>query len=138
MAPRTGRALVDSIYQAMNARDLDALDDLFAPDFLDHQDGGRGVEPLKEQLRSFVAAFSDLRIEVDDVVCEGDRLATRTTVTGTHDGELMGLAPTAARVSVSAVDLVRTEDGRAAERWGGLDMYSLLIQLGVIPQPQSA
>jgi steroid delta-isomerase-like uncharacterized protein len=138
MSQRSARELVDAIYQAINDRNLDTLDDLFGPDFLDHQDGWRGVEPLKAQLSSFQAAFSDLRIDVEDVVCDGERFASRTTVTGTHDGELMGLPPTGKQIEVSAVDLVRMQDGRAAERWGGLDMYSLLVQLGVIPQPQSA
>ena len=138
MTQRSAGQLVDAIYGAMNARDLDALDDLFAPDFLDHQDARRGVEPLKGQLRSFLAAFSDLRIDVDDVVGDGDRFASRTTVTGTHDGELMGLPPTGVVISVTAIDLVRTEGGRVVERWGGLDMYALLVQLGVIPQPAPA
>ena len=138
MTDRTARKLVDAIYQAMNNRNLDALDKLFTSDYLDHQENRRGVEPLKAQLRAFFGAFSDLHIEVEDVVADGDRFASRTTATGTHDGDLMGLPPTGVRISVTAVDLGRMEGGRAAERWGGIDMYSLLAQLGAIPQPQSA
>jgi len=137
MTQRTARELVDAVYGAMNARNLDALDDLFAPDFLDHQDRRQGVQSLKEQLQAFFGAFSDLRIGVDEVVSDGNRFASRTTVTGTHDGELMGMPPTGTKISVAAVDIARMHDGRVAERWGGLDMFSLLVQLGVIPQPQS-
>ena len=138
MTERTAQELVKTLYEAMNARDLDALDDLFAPDFLDHQDGQHGVEALKAQLRSFLGAFSDLHVDVEEVLSAGDRFACRTTVSGTHDGELMGLAPSGTAISVSAIDIVRMHHGRAVERWGGLDMFSLLVQLGVIPQPQSA
>jgi predicted ester cyclase len=57
-------------------------------------------------------------------------------VTGTHTGDLMGLPPTGQRISVEAIDLGRIANGQAQERWGGLNMYSLLTQLGVIPAPQ--
>jgi predicted ester cyclase len=138
VSTRTTPQLITAIYEAINARDLDALDDLFTPDYVDHQDDHRGVEPFKQQLLAFWSAFPDLRIEVDDVVVDGDRFASRTTITGRQTGELMGLPPTGTGVMVSAVDIGRTVDGRAAERWGGLDMFSLLVQLGVIPAPQRA
>jgi Voltage gated chloride channel/SnoaL-like polyketide cyclase len=63
-------------------------------------------------------------------------LTSRTTVTGTHTGDLMGMPATGKRIRVEAVDIGRVDDGQAAERWGGLNMYALLTQLGVIPAPQ--
>ncbi len=75
-------------------------------------------------------------MSIDDLLIDGDRFASRTTVTGTHTGDLMGMPATGRRISVGAVDMGRIEDGRAKERWGGLDMYSMLTQLGVIPAPQ--
>jgi predicted ester cyclase len=57
-------------------------------------------------------------------------------VTGTHTGDLMGMPATGQRISVEAVDIGRIENGQATERWGGLNMYSMLTQLGVIPAPQ--
>lgn len=58
-------------------------------------------------------------------------------MTGTHTGDLMGMPATGQRISVEAVDIGRIENGLAKERWGGLNMYSMLTQLGVIPAPQA-
>lgn len=132
------RDQIERIYQAINSEDLDALDGLFSDDYLDHAEGHRGVEPFKQQMRMFRAAFPDLCVSIDDTVEAGDRIATRTTVTGTHTGDLMGIPPTHRHVVVSAVDIARFVDGKAAERWGGLDTFSLMVQLGVIPVPQPA
>jgi steroid delta-isomerase-like uncharacterized protein len=132
------RDQIERLYRAMNEDDLDALDALFAVDYVDHTQGYRGVTALKEQLALFRRAFPDLHITVDDTVEQGDRIASRTTVTGTQTGELMDLPATGRTVSVSAVDIARFEDGMAVERWGGLDMYSLLAQLGALPTPQTA
>ena len=58
-------------------------------------------------------------------------------MTGTHAGDLMGMPATGKPVSVEAIDIGRVADGQAQERWGGLNMFSLLTQLGVIPAPQA-
>jgi predicted ester cyclase len=137
MADEAVRDLVNAIYRAINARDLDALDGLFTPDYVDHQDNHQGVDPFKEQLRVFYVALPDLHIAIDDVVVFGDHFASRTTITG-NSGELMGMPPTGTKMSMTAVEIDRIEGGRAAERWGGLDRYSLLVQLGVIPASQPA
>jgi predicted ester cyclase len=74
-------------------------------------------------------------VTINDLLSDGDRFASRTTVTGTNTGDLMGMPATGKRISVEAVDIGRIEDGQAKERWGGLNMYSMLMQLGVIPEP---
>ena len=96
-----------------------------------------GVEPFKQQITAFRTAFPDLRVTIEDLLlADGGPFASRTTVTGTHTGDLMGMPPTGAHISVEAVDIGRVADGQAQERWGGLNMYSLLTQLGAIPAPQ--
>lgn len=132
------RDQIDRLYAAMNSDNLDVLDEIFAVDYVDHTQGYQGAEALKAQLRAFREAFPDLRISIEDTVQDADRIATRTTVTGTHTGDLMGLPATGRTITVGAVDIARFADGKAVERWGGLDMYSLLVQLGAIPAPQTA
>jgi predicted ester cyclase len=129
---------IERIYRAINDQKLDDLDEVFSDAYVDHAEGHRGVEPFKQQMRLFRTAFPDLRVTIEDTVESGDRIATRTTVTGTHTGDLMGIPPTNRHVSVSAVDIARFVDGKAVERWGGLDTFSLMVQLGVIPVPQPA
>lgn len=128
--------VLGGIYEAVNTGNLALLDKYVAPGYVEHSEGFQGVEPFRQQISAFRAAFPDLHVSIDDLLIDGDRFASRTTVTGTHTGDLMGMPATGRRISVGAVDMGRIEDGRAKERWGGLDMYSMLTQLGVIPAPQ--
>jgi steroid delta-isomerase-like uncharacterized protein len=128
--------VLHGIYEAINTGNLALLDRFVAPDYVEHSEGFQGVEPFRQQLAAFRAAFPDLHVSLDDVLIEGDRFASRTTVTGTHTGDLMGMPATGKRISVEAVDIGRVENGQAKDRWGGLNMYSMLTQLGVIPAPQ--
>jgi steroid delta-isomerase-like uncharacterized protein len=128
--------VLHGIYEAINTGNLALLDKFVAPGYVEHSEGFQGVEPFRQQVAAFRAAFPDLRVTIEDVLTDGDRFASRTTVTGTHTGDLMGMPGTGKRISVEAVDIGRVHDGQAAERWGGLNMYALLTQLGVIPAPQ--
>jgi steroid delta-isomerase-like uncharacterized protein len=124
------------IYEAINTGNLALLEKFVAPDYVEHSEGFEGVEAFRQQITAFRAAFPDLHVSIDDLLTDGDRFASRTTVTGTHTGDLMGMPATGQRISVEAVDIGRIENGQATERWGGLNMYSMLTQLGVIPAPQ--
>ena len=128
--------ILHGIYDAINTGDLTLLEKSVAPGYVEHSEGFQGVEPFKQQVAAFRAAFPDLRVTIEDVLIDGDRFASRTTVTGTNTGDLMGMPATGKQISVEAVDIGRVEGGQAQERWGGLNMYALLTQLGVIPAPQ--
>jgi len=128
--------VLDGIYEAVNTGNVALLDKLVAPDYIEHSEGFQGVEPFRQQIITFRAAFPDLHVTIEDLITDGGRFASRTMVTGTHTGDLMGMPATGKRISVQAVDIGRIENGQAKERWGGLDMYTLLTQLGVIPAPQ--
>jgi len=72
---------------------------------------------------------------VEDIVAVGDRVAFRATIRGTHKGSFQNIAPTGKQVAVSALDIVRIENGRFIEHWGGPDLFSLLQQLGAVVAP---
>ena len=124
------RRLYDEV---INGGDLDAADELLAPDYVEHPEEACGPAVFKERMRAFRQAFPDLHVTIDELLVDGDRISSRTTIRGTHTGDLMGIPATGRSVRVLAVDLAHIRDGRAAERWGGLDMFSLLSQLGVLP-----
>ena len=130
-------AVVQRIVGAVNTNDVPAVDELFAPDYLDHDPGRgelpRGPEGIKQAWAMMRAAFPDLRVTVFDTVAEGDLVAVRGEISGTHRGELMGLAPTGNTVAVSVMDFNRIAGGRVQERWGQLDLLGLLQQLGAVP-----
>jgi steroid delta-isomerase-like uncharacterized protein len=93
----------------------------------------RGPEGVKEFVSNYRAAYSDARITVDDQTGEGDKVATRWTGRGTHDGELLGIAPTGKQVTVSGITLSRLKEGKVVEEWTTWDTLGMLQQLGAVP-----
>lgn len=113
--------------------DLDALEDFLAVDYQRHT--SPTLPPLDrtaqiERLRGIRSAFPDVTLTVEDVMAENDRIAFRSTIRGTHRGELGGLAATGREITVGLVDIIRVENGKFAEQWGGPDMADLFRQLG--------
>lgn len=116
----------------------DAVDRFASEAFRRH--GSPGSAPLDraaqiERLKAFREAFPDITIEVEDVVSAGDRIAFRSVMRGTHRGEFVGIPPTGRQVTVGLVDIIRVENGRFAEQWGGPDMLDLVRQLGATVRP---
>jgi steroid delta-isomerase-like uncharacterized protein len=131
------KTLVHRAVDAFNQGDWDAIDRLFAPDYVDHDrsraDLPSGPAGVKQAWAGFRAAFPDLHTTIDDLVAEGDKVAVRGSIRGTHQGELMGIPPTGRPVTVTLIDVNRVEDGQLVERWAEADMLGMLQQLGVIP-----
>jgi steroid delta-isomerase-like uncharacterized protein len=92
----------------------------------------RGAQLLKELFGRLIRAFPDLHITVEDLIEEDDRVVSRNTVTGTHQGEYMGLPPTGKSITYNEIFIVRFVNGRIAETWGVVDVLSQMKQLGVI------
>ena len=88
------------------------------------------LEDQVARLKGLRSAFPDVSLELDDVAVSGDIVAFRSTMRGTHRGELLGVPPTGRQVTVSLVDMWRVSGGRVVEQWGGPDMFDLLRQLG--------
>jgi steroid delta-isomerase-like uncharacterized protein len=128
------RELVERLHGELFAsRDLAALERFFAPDVLSHNmppGFPPGIEGVRRFFETFLAAFPDIDVRVEEIVAEGDRAAVVTTIEGTHEGELLGIAPTGRRVSVTGIDMVRVEGGRIVEHRGLTDTVGLLRQLG--------
>jgi steroid delta-isomerase-like uncharacterized protein len=99
-----------------------------APDPLD-------LEGVKQFYADLWRAFPDLKIEIEDLMGDGDRVAWRLTVTGTHKGEFRGVPPTGTKVKFAAGYIFRIENGKIIERWTNFDRLGLLVQLGAIPAP---
>ncbi|WP_207929097.1 ester cyclase [Actinomadura sp. 6K520] len=126
--------------QAVNSGDADLIsttfDEVFDPDVLIRTPlpiGTTGVEAIKEVFTKLLGAFPDLHITTEDVIAEGDKVVSRNTVSGTHQGEYMGIPPTGKAVTWQEIMIVRFEDGRITETWGVVDVLSQMRQLGVIP-----
>ena len=93
-----------------------------------------GPQGMKDFLAPYFAAFPDVQFTVEDQIAEGDNVMTRWTARATHRGELMGVAPTGERVTVTGIAIWRVEQGKMAEMWQNWDALGLLQQVGAIPQ----
>ncbi len=122
--------------EVFNQKKLGLVDELFTADWSYHGAGGqelRGPEALKQFLSVFFNALPDIRVTVDDLIAESDRVVSRVTGRGTHEGELMGIAPTGREVTVTVICITRFVGERIAEDWELIDLFGMMQQLGVIP-----
>jgi steroid delta-isomerase-like uncharacterized protein len=125
-------------YDLISEGDIDGFGSLVAAGFVEHTETP-GLSPTKEGVlelfRGYRAAFPDMRMDVEEIIASGDRTVARVTVSGTHDGEFLGMPPSGRRVDVQLIDIMRFDDaGLIAEHWGVVDMLSMLQQLGAMPQ----
>jgi steroid delta-isomerase-like uncharacterized protein len=131
-------ATVRRLYDLINTDKIDAFGEVLADDFIEHEELP-GLEPTRDGVQAFFrmqrAAFTDMRMDIEDLIIDGDKVAARVRYTGTQDGEFMGAPATGKRVDVQLVDIFRFgADGRLREHWGVLDQLTLLQQLGMIPE----
>ena len=116
---------------------LDVVDELVASDYVGHDPASleplHGPEGVKEFISAYTAAFPDARITVEEQLAEGDRVATRWSGRGTHEGELMGVEPTGRQVTVSGLTISRLEGGKIVEEFQNWDTFGMLQQLDAIP-----
>ncbi len=121
---------------------LDAADELFAPDYVGHDPASlediRGPEGVKEFASMYRNAFPDVQLSVQEQVAEGDMVVTRWVASGTHQGEMMGIAPTGNRVTVAGISVERIVAGKIEETWDNYDALGMLQQIGAIPSPEEA
>jgi len=121
---------------AFNKGDLSVANETIATNYVYHGPMGmeyKGPEGFKQVVTMFRTAFPDLHITVEDMVAEGDKVVSYYTMTGTHKGELMGIAPTDKKVKFSGIVIVRWVGSKEVEARGVGDMLSMMQQLGVVP-----
>lgn len=124
------------IDQLWNQRQLQALDALVAPELVGLAAGADGPLAGRDGVRRSAAllhrAVPDLTVVIEATVCEGERLAARSSWRGSHRGELLGVAASGRPLAFGAIEVVRVVDGRVVERWSQLDWLALLQQIGAV------
>jgi steroid delta-isomerase-like uncharacterized protein len=125
------------IEEVWNRGKLAVVDELVAPNcvFHDPHTTFRGPEGIKRYVMMYRMAFPDVHFTIDDLIAEGERVVIRWTVTGTHTGELQGIAPTGKSVTVTGMVISRFARGKVEEDWINFDALGLMQQLGVVPAP---
>ena len=129
-------ALVRRYFEEIwNKGNLEVIDELFTTNFVRHGPVGtegevRGLEGFKGLVSSYRSGLPDLRIPIEDLIAEGDKVVTRWTARGTHRGELMGNAPTGNPATVRGILVDRISGGKIEEEWADYDTLHLMQQIG--------
>ena len=131
MTLQENKALVRRFVEAYNNRNLDAFDDLLAPDYFD-QTSQVDKKGLIQLMNMAFKGFPDFKETIEDIIAEGDKVWARITFTGTHKGEFMGIAPTDKKVTTEMVDIFRIANGKLIEYRDVNNNLDFFKKLGII------
>ena len=140
-AEKDNKAIMRQFWDVWEQGNIDLLDDLLAPEYVNHTlatpDLPSGPEGVKEVVSMFRSGVPDLRVVIEDMIAEGDRVATRYALEGTHGGDLFGIAPTGRHLSIKSMTVERLSGGKIVEHWRVTDELDMMRQLGAIGTPES-
>ena len=127
--------------EVWNKGNLAVLNEIIAKDHVDSGPGTlpglpTGPEGSKQLVTVYRNAFPDIHFTIDEQIAEGDKVVTRWTGHGTHQGELAGIPATGKSSTVTGINVDRVVNGKIAESWGIFDQFGMMQQLGVIPTPE--
>lgn len=116
---------------------LNIIDEVYAPDLVWHDPGQeiQGTEEAKRYISMYKSAFPDLSVTVEDEIAEGNKVVTRWTIRGTHQGEIEEFGPpTGRQVEMKGISISRIEGGKIVEEWNSYDNLAVMQQLGLVPE----
>jgi steroid delta-isomerase-like uncharacterized protein len=136
MSKEENKAVVSRMYEELhNNGNLEKAEEFVTSDFVDHNPADpnmpRGPEGVRKVFGMFHSAFPDFHTTVEDIISEDDRVVSRLTMHGTHNGEFMGIPATGKEINVPVIDIIRMSKGKAVERWGVADIAGMMQQMGV-------
>ncbi len=135
MSTEDNKALVRRYIEAWNRGDLQGMAAFWSPSMVHHtRSGSHGFDEVVTIVSNFMQAFPDLQFEIEDLVADGDRVASRMTARATHTGEYLGMPATGRPVSCSVFGVARVADGKLVEHWGVTDELHLMQQVGLVPE----
>jgi steroid delta-isomerase-like uncharacterized protein len=133
VSPAPAEVLAAFAEEVFGKKDFSQLDRFVRADYIQHNPlVAHGSAGFRQFFESWFKASPDFKHEVKQIAVAGDRVWVYGTYSGTHAGDWLGLPATGRAYSFDAVDIFRIEDGKLAEHWDVLDIYSLFRQLGAI------
>jgi steroid delta-isomerase-like uncharacterized protein len=130
------RRLFDELW---NKGNLQVADEIIAPTYQHHDastpDLGKGPESEKKRVTLYRNAFHDFRLNMEDLLADGETVVARWSCRGVHKGELNGIAPTGKQFAITGVTIARFSNGKIVEGFVNWDALGLMRQLGVVPEP---
>jgi steroid delta-isomerase-like uncharacterized protein len=138
MSAEDNKAIVRRfVEEVWNKGNLGIIDEMFSPDWVEHDPDRpeelRGLGDAKRRVEEVRNAFPDLHVTLEDLIAEGDKVVSRWTARGTHQGELLGIPPTGRQVEFTGMRIQRISGGKLVETWHQPDTLGMMRQLGLIP-----
>ena len=135
-SPEQNKQLIRQVFESYNQQDMRKAEELFSTKHIFHFPGAPPMDwnSHKQFIIGLAKAFPDLHFKIEDILAEGDKVAYRLTVSGTHKGEFQGIPPTDKKVSFSSTGISNIMDGKVAEDWVDADVMGLMQQIGAIPR----
>jgi len=129
--------LVATFYdEVMSGGNLDRIPELCTEDVVDHEappEWPTGIDGVRQTMQMFRTAFPDLEATVEEAIQEGELVAARVHMTGTHEGEFQGIPPSHNNIDIETIDIIRLEGEKCAEHWGVSDNLLMMQQIGAVP-----
>jgi steroid delta-isomerase-like uncharacterized protein len=123
--------------EVWNKGRMEAIDEMASPDVIGHGQAQHATDVGLEEFRGFakdlLSAFPDMKVTIDYIVEQGDKVVARWTATMTHKGNFLGFAPTGSKVTVTGTTTQRISGGKIVEGWDNWDQLGLLVQIGAVP-----
>jgi len=142
MSTEENKALVRRFYKEIDEGHIEAMDELVHLDYVDHSPPpfpglAPGREGLKQAFRIFWEATPGYH-QIEDQIDQGDKVVTRLTAYGRHEGDLPGAPRTGSKLTMTSITIHRIEGGKLVEKWAEKDVLGFLQQIGVLPPPGHA
>ena len=138
MSIEQNKSVTDRIPVEFNQGNVNILDEIVASNAVDHSlppNVPPTVEGTKTFINGLMAAFPDLKYELENSIAEGDYVFQQLKATGTMKGELNGIPPTNKSATWTEMHVVRFDQGKIIEHWAVVDQVSMMQQLGLLPMP---
>lgn len=136
MTTEQNKALIKKLFnEGLNERKLNLADEIISSKFVIHgiPNAKNGPDGFREIIQQFLDAFPDMMVTVENVIGEGDTVATRGSWTGTNKGSFMGMPSTGKKVKVEYADFWKIENGKCTENWVSMDIAGMMQQMGMAP-----
>ena len=137
MSTEQNKKIVEQFFsECIGKRNYALLSQFVSPDYVNHNFPGapKGYEGLQQVIENFFNGFPDMKITIEEIIGEGDSVATRGYWTGTNKGEFMGMPATGKQVKVGYIDFWKLRDGKGIENWVQMDIAGLMQQLQTMPE----
>lgn len=137
MSAKENEGVIHSYLEVVHTGNLELISEVISPDYVLYDSNtdevGKGQDTVNQTVNMLRSAFPDLRIEVKDLIAQGDKVVLRWVGNGTHRGEWGGISPTNKSVTLKGTTICRLEDGKIVEEWRAFGAMGLMAQLGTPP-----